>query len=335
MTGADAILKSLKENGIDYLFVNAGSDFAPLIESYAGSEDLSTLPETLIIPHECVAVGMAHGFYLATGRPQGVLVHVHVGLANAVMGIVNAHADNIPMVVISGRTPLTEHGRLGSRATAIQYGQEVFDQTALVRDVTKFNYELRYAEQASALVNRAVSIAKSEPCGPVYLSLPREPLAEEVPPNHPAEKLIQDAPSLPQPDQTMIKKAAKALAEASNPLIIVQRGDPAGGVAQFVGRMAARHALKIVESGGQRSVVASDHPMRIPGTVNAHLPEADAVLVVDASVPWIERSVRPNPDATVIHVGPDPLFSTMPMRSYKADMAIAGNTAATLIRTHS
>ena len=199
-----------------------------------------------------------------------------------------------------------------------------------MRDITKFNYELRYAEQASALVNRAISIAKSEPCGPVYLSLPREPLAEEVPENHPTQKLIQEAPSAPQPDAAMIKKAAVALAEASHPLIILQRGDPAGKVAQFVGRMAARHALKIVESGGQRSVVASDHPMRVPGKVDAHLPDADVVLVVDASVPWIERNTRPNADATVIHIGPDPLFATMPMRSYKADLVIAGNTGATL-----
>ena len=330
MTGADAILKSLKENGIDYLFVNAGSDFAPIIESYAAAEELSAFPEPLIIPHECVAVGMAHGFYLATGRPQGIMVHVHVGLANAVMGVINARADNVPMVVISGRTPLTEHGRLGARATAIQYGQEMFDQTALVRDVTKFNYELRYAEQASALVNRAVSIAKSEPAGPVYLSLPREPLAEEVPDGHSTQKLIQAAPGVPQPDEGMIKQAAALLAQASNPLMIVQRGDAAGQVGKFVGRMAARHAIKIVESGGQRSVVAGDHPMRIPGKVNPHLPEADVVLVVDASVPWIERHTRPNPDATVIHIGPDPLFSNMPMRSYKTDLAIVGNTAATV-----
>ncbi|MEM8856676.1 MAG: thiamine pyrophosphate-binding protein, partial [Chloroflexota bacterium] len=330
MTGADAILNSLKANGIDYLFVNAGSDFAPIIESYAGAEDLSKFPEPLIIPHECVAVGMAHGFYLATGRPQGVMVHVHVGLANAVMGVVNAHADNIPMIVISGRTPLTEHGRLGARQTAIQYGQEVFDQTALVRDITKFNYELRYAEQATTLVKRAVAIAKSEPSGPVYLSLPREPLAEQVPADHPTQKISQEAPTAPQPDQAVVKKAAKLLADASNPLMILQRGDPAGKVSQFVGRIAARHAIKIVESGGQRSVVTSDHPMRMPGKVNAHLPEADVVLVVDASVPWIEKQTRPNPEATVIHIGPDPLFATMPMRSYQADLVIAGNTGATL-----
>ena len=50
-----------------------------------------------------------------------------------------AQADNVPLVLISGRTPLTEHDRLGARATAIQYGQEIFDQTALVREITKYN----------------------------------------------------------------------------------------------------------------------------------------------------------------------------------------------------
>ena len=206
----------------------------------------------------------------------------------------------------------------------------MFDQTAFVRELTKFDYEMRYAEQASALVNRACSIAMSEPRGPVYLSLPREPLAEALPENHRAKKLIQHPVSMPKPDANLVKQAAKLLAEASHPLMIVQRGDPAGKVGEFAGRMAARHAIKIVESGGQRNVVASDHPMRIPGKVEPHFADADVILVVDASVPWIEKHGRPADDATVIHIGPDPLFQTLPMRSYQTDMAIGGETAATL-----
>ncbi len=72
-TGADALLQSLKQNGVDYLFVNAGSDFAPVIESYAKHAEFPELiPKTIIVPHESVAVAMAHGYYLATGKPQAL-----------------------------------------------------------------------------------------------------------------------------------------------------------------------------------------------------------------------------------------------------------------------
>ena len=80
---AEALLMRLKAHGIDYLFANGGTDFAPIIEAYVtGGAKGAAMPQPLIIPHETAAVAMAHGYYLATGRPQAVMVHVNVGLAN-------------------------------------------------------------------------------------------------------------------------------------------------------------------------------------------------------------------------------------------------------------
>jgi acetolactate synthase-1/2/3 large subunit len=107
---AEALLMRLKAHGIDYLFANGGTDFAPIIEAYVtGGAKGSAMPQPLIIPHETAAVAMAHGYYLATGRPQAVMVHVNVGLANCIMGLINAASENIPIVVLAGRTPITEH----------------------------------------------------------------------------------------------------------------------------------------------------------------------------------------------------------------------------------
>ena len=136
-TGAEAVLMALKANGIDWLFANAGTDFPPVIEALAALP-ADSMPTPVTVPHETAAVAMAHGFYLVSGQPQAVMVHVNVGLANAVMGVINAASDMVPMVVMSGRTPLTETGRAGRRLTPIQYGQEMFDQTAMVREWVKF-----------------------------------------------------------------------------------------------------------------------------------------------------------------------------------------------------
>ncbi|NQV56370.1 MAG: hypothetical protein HQ503_10970, partial [Rhodospirillales bacterium] len=150
-TAAEAFLMALKANGVDYLFANAGTDFAPVIEGLANQGSHSEyLPEALVIPHETAAAAMPHGYYLMTGRPQAMMVHVNVGLANSVMGVINAASENIPLLVMAGRTPVTEHERLGSRITPIQYGQEMRDQGGMIRESTKWDYELRYPEQAAA-----------------------------------------------------------------------------------------------------------------------------------------------------------------------------------------
>ena len=108
---AEAYLCLLKSRGVDWLFANAGTDFAPIIEALTrGNEGGRAMPEAVAITHENVAVGMAHGYYQITGRPQAVMFHVNVGTANALMGLINAARDNVPMLFTSGRTPITEGG---------------------------------------------------------------------------------------------------------------------------------------------------------------------------------------------------------------------------------
>ena len=125
---------------------------------------------------------MAHGYYLLTGKPAGVMVHVNVGLANSVMGVVNAASDNIPVVMCSGAARPSRNTAASAAATTPFTGaREMRDQAAMIREVVKWDYELRYPEQAALVVDRAVNISMSEPRGPVYLSLPREVLAESAP----------------------------------------------------------------------------------------------------------------------------------------------------------
>jgi acetolactate synthase I/II/III large subunit len=238
------------------------------------------------------------------------------------------------MIVMSGRTPLTEHGRTGARVTPIQYGQEMFDQTSIVRDVTKFNYELRYAEQGSSLVARAIAIAMSEPRGPVYLSLPREPLAEAFPADHPYPPAPQvfAGPAAPRPEA--IEDAVRRLAAAKHPVILCQRSDPLGRTANTLARFADTFAIPVVEPFTIRNVLASSHPMLLGNDVAQVLAEADVVLAVDCAVPWIEKLHRPRQDVTVIGLGPDPLYSRMPVRSQRVDLSLAGDPEATIDLLH-
>jgi acetolactate synthase-1/2/3 large subunit len=328
-TVAEALLTRLRARGVDYLFANGGTDFAPVIEGLvrAGATG-AELPEALAISHETAAVAMAHGYYLVTGRPQAVMVHVNVGLANAVMGLINAACDNIPMVMCSGRTPITEAGRPGSRNVPIHWGQEMRDQGTMVREFVKWDYELRSGSEVETLVDRALAIAMSEPRGPVYLSLPREVLGETqaISATDPAPVMAANAAGLPDP--AAIADAAELLAGAERPLIIAQRGDPLAANFEPLAGFAEDWALPVVEFWPIRNALASDHLLHVGYQVEPWLSEADVILVLDALVPWIPDQHAPPAGCKVIQAGPDPLFARTPVRGFPADISLAGGTAA-------
>ena len=320
-TGADALLRGLKASGIDFLFANAGTDFPPIIEAMA-SLPAEAAPVPITVPHETAGVAMAHGYFLVTGRAQAVMFHVNVGLANAVMGVINAASDNIPVVVMSGRTPITEVGRAGHRVTPIHYGQEMFDQTSLLRDVVKFNYELRYPEQSGELVGRAMALATSAPEGPVYLSLPREPLAEACP------EWTSDAPT-PRPtatpaapDPAAMETLANWLRGARTPTILCQRGDPGGLLGDALGAFAFRHGIRVVSPFMTRNLLASDHPNFAGYAPDAVFTDTDLLIVLDSPTPWIAASVTPSRGTKIAHIGPDPHFARLPMRGHQSDLAV-------------
>ena len=92
---------------------------------------------------------MAHGYAMVTGRPQAMMVHVGVGTANSLNGLINASRQNVPILFTAGRTPITE-GRAAARLARnnyIHWAQEHFDQGGMLREFVKWDYELRHAEQ--------------------------------------------------------------------------------------------------------------------------------------------------------------------------------------------
>ncbi len=197
---ADRLLAALKQHGIDYFLANAGTDFASIIEGFARAFESGTaVPRPIAVPHENAAVAMAHGYYMITGKPQAVMVHTNVGTANTLNALIDASRDNVPLILMAGRTPLTEHGITGARNAYIHWGQEMYDQAGMLREVVKWDYELRLPEQVEEVVARAYEIAMTEPRGPVYLSLPREVLAAAAAMSKPHRRALIRLPPMPTP----------------------------------------------------------------------------------------------------------------------------------------
>ena len=323
---AEAYLELLSARGIEYFFGNGGTDFAPIIEAYAKRQVQELpAPRPIPVPHEVTAVSMAHGYTMITGRPQVVMVHTVPGTANAIGGIVNAFRSNIPMLFSAGRTPITEGDARGSRDGSIHWAQESFDQAAMVREWVKWDYELRHGADLEGVVDRALAIAESPPAGPVYLTLPREVLAEEIQGLAYRDVSRQQKAGDAMPVPELINRAAGALARARNPVLVTRGGgkDPRA-VAPLV-ELAELLGMAVFEAGALYANFPKDHALYAGSDVGSALAGADAVVVLEADVPWTPKRHQPAEGAVVIGIGEDPLFSAYPVRGFQVDLNLAGN----------
>ena len=331
VTAGAAIFRRLNRLGVDRVFVNSGTDFPPIIEGLAeGEANGAALPLSVVVPHEHVAVSMAHGHFFATGSPAAVILHTNVGLANGAIGAINAATDHVPMILMSGRTPATETGRFGSRSVPIGWGQEMRDQAALVREACKWDYEVRFPEQVPALLDRAYAIATSTPKGPVYLSLPREVLCEPCPADAlDAPPAMAPASLAPHPDD--LARAANLLTHAARPLIIAQRGAGSPDGFAALAQLAQRWSIPVCQWWAVATAISAEHPMYVGQEPGPWLAEADVVLVIDSLAPWMPDVHHLRDDCRVIQLGPDPLYSRFPVRNFRSDVSLATETGPGLV----
>jgi acetolactate synthase-1/2/3 large subunit len=330
---AEAYLALLAERGVEYLFANAGTDFAPIVEAYAKAVHSGLpAPRPLLATHENLALSMAHGYAAAAGRVPAVMVHVSVGTANAVCGILNAARANVPILFSAGRTPLTEEGLAGARDTYIHWAQEMFDQAGMLREAVKWDYELRDGVQLETVIDRALTIATSPPEGPVYLSLPREVLAAPLPGFAYEQPARRVAASPPAPDEAALAAAARLVAAAQNPLIITADAGRDRAAVPALGEFAERFAIPVVEHRQRHLSLRADHPCHLGYNPGALLDDADAILVIDCDVPWIPSRRPPQPGCRIVQIGVDPLYSRYPIRGFAADVALTGAARLVLPR---
>ncbi|SEG48789.1 acetolactate synthase-1/2/3 large subunit [Marinobacterium lutimaris] len=329
-SAADTLLSQLEKAGVDYIFANGGTDFPPIVEAYCKAEaEGRKLPQPIVVPHENTAVAMAHGVYLATGKMQAVMVHVNVGTANTINAVLDASREQIPMLLMAGRSPYSEKGHLGTRTRYIHWAQEMFDQAGMIREAVKWDYELHLPDQVGDVVNRAIEVANSSPKGPVYLTLPRDILAA---PDSSAEGRSKMRPAVAQsmPAAQDIERIASWLREAERPLIVTGSTGRDSETFQALAEFANRYAVPVTSYHQRFNSISTDHPFNAGGDPMPWVREADFILVLDCDVPWIPQIAEPADDAKVVHVGEDPIFARYPMRSFQSDMSMASRSVDVL-----
>ena len=326
---AEDYLDALAANGIEHLFANPGTDFAPIIEAFArAARSNRPTPRPMVVPHENAAVAMAHGFTAVTGRPQAVMTHTNVGTANAINALIDASRDRIPMLLTSGRTPITESGPSGTRNVYIHWAQEMFDQAGMLREMVKWDYELRRPDQIPDVVARAMEIATASPAGPVYLSLPREVLGEPSVGERRSPPRARPGP--PPPASSDIETLADWITAARNPLIITGTLGRDPREAAALSDLADRYALPVIPFNTRYFALSGAHPMFMGSQPGPLLAQADLVVVWESDVPWYPNQHTLSPDARIVQIGEDPLYVRYPIRGFPSHLTIRAATLPTL-----
>ncbi len=338
---SDLFLEALRGLGVEYLFINPGTDTIPIQEGLAKlrAEGLEE-PRAVLCPHEGVAVSMAEGYAMVRGRPQLVLVHVDVGTLNAGSALHNVMRDRVPLVLCAGVTPSTLEGDVrGSREIHVHWMQDVQDQGLILRDYVKWSYLVRNAEHLAYTLMRAFQVAEAAPEGPSYLMLPREVLMERRRGLKAPQTSRYPPPSPPQADPRALSEAANAILEASEPVIVTSYIGRRGYAMPSLVELSELLSIPVLEPKRCRANFPTDHPNYQGRRIGEYLDRADLILLVDVDVPWLPRrggnplGAEPRDDARIIQIDIDPLKERIPLWGFRVDLSItaeAGGAISTL-----
>jgi acetolactate synthase-1/2/3 large subunit len=331
---AHYFLEGLVDLGVEYIFANLGTDHVSLIEEMARwDKEGRKHPEMILCPHEVVAVHMAGGYALATGRAQAVFVHVDAGTANACMAIQNLFRYRLPVLLFAGRAPYTLHGELtGSRDTYVHFVQDPFDIASIVRPYVKWEYSLPSGVVVKEALARASAFAQSDPPGPVYMMLPRETLAETwddaAMPAYPSARYggVQSGGIEP----ARVETIAGQLMAANNPIALTAYlGRKPQAVAVLDG-LARACGIRVAEFNSIDLNIPQDSPCFAGMDASALLETADLGLLLDSDVPYVPQYAKRTDAIKWIQIDIDPLKSDFPMWGFPTDMRIQGDCATVL-----
>lgn len=216
MDGAQALIKTLDNLGIEYIFGYSGGAALPIFDA------LETVPsniEFILARHEQGACHMADGYARATGKPAVVLVTSGPGAGNTVTGLMTAHSDSVPMILISGQQ------------VTWMLGKDAFQEAdifGITLPVVKHNYLVRDTNELPRIAKEAYYIATSGRPGPVLIDIPKD-ISQAPFTGNLDEEITMDLPGYT-PEKAMkvsndaVEEAARLITYAERPLILAGHG---------------------------------------------------------------------------------------------------------------
>ena len=269
MSGAEALLESLKREKVNVVFGLPGGASLPIYDAL-----LDSGIRHILCRHEQSAAHMADGFARASGMAGVCFATSGPGTTNLVTGIANAQMDSSPVVAITGQvaTPLI--------------GKDAFQETdtmGITTPITKYNFQPRNANEIPIVVKKAFYIATTGRPGPVVIDIPKDVQNQKAEISFPKKVDIRGYKPNGEPEMEGVKNGAKLLADADRPMILAGGGIKASQAHQSLQRLAEFLNAPVATTFMGKGCIPEDHPLSL-GIVGMHgTPEANT-LILEADV---------------------------------------------------
>ncbi len=322
--GAEAFVEVLNAYRVEYIFMNPGIDTVPIQVTLAKfKSEGKSAPKLVLCLDESVAMAAAHGNYMVSGRPQVVLVHRELGTLQVGGALHNAYLGRVPVILCAGLAP--SNGRL-------TWQNKPYDQGSMVRNCVKWEHEVSADENLAEVAQKALQIATTEPCGPVYLA----PSLEVY--KNPA-KIVSPVISekIQSVDSTILNKVADILISAQNPLVLVGHAGRHHESVDLLVTLAETIASRVI-TGPVRMNFPTSHPLcagidPIGGGSRAgghYISEADVLLIVDYDLPYAAAGFTPSTAAKIIYIDSDPVKKIAPLWGRAPEVYIEADSRSVL-----
>ena len=257
MNGAQALILSLLQEGVEHIFGYAGATICPAVDALKEHPEIGyTLVRT-----EQNAGHMASGYARVSGKVGVCMVTSGPGATNLITGIATAYMDSIPMVAITGQVPSHLLGR--------DIFQEV-DITGAVAPFSKHSYLVKNANDIPRVVKEAFHIASTGRPGPVLIDIPIDIQNQELKKfSYPPEVNIRGYKPSVKGNDLQIKRVVEVIGRSKQPLICAGGGVWLSGAQKELVELAERCSIPVVKTMMGISVMPTDHPLNL-GMIGAH-----------------------------------------------------------------
>ena len=330
LDGGDAILEAIRNLKVDYILSSPGTEWSSIWEAMANQiHQGKPGPKFMDCWHETLAVDIAAGYTLATGKMQAVLLHAGSGLLQGLMGVHGALIAGLPMLVISGESttygeqPGFDPGRQWTDNLSIVGGPQ-----RLIEPLTKYACQTASPHTIYENIVRAGEMAQRVPAGPTYLSIPHEIMVSpwELPDK------VRDIPAAPKlicaPED--IERVAGLIKGAKNPVILTEGAGREPEAFAGLVALAESAALPVVElNGALFANFPKEHALHQGHDFSRFWDDTDLAIIIRCRTPWYPPSKRP-PNAVIIDIDEVPHKPYMAYQNHHADIYLEGDVPTTL-----
>ena len=326
MDGAQALITTLDDLGIEYIFGYSGGAAIPIFDAL---ETVKTKMKFILVRHEQGAVHMADGYARATGRPAAVLVTSGPGAGNTVTGLMTAMMDSVPMIVITGQT------------VTWMLGKDAFQEAdifGITIPVVKHNYLVRDSNALPRIAREAYHIATTGRPGPVLIDIPKDissgAFTGDM--NPPFQLPGYQVESLYNIDAAAVREAAKLIMNAKRPVILAGQGAMIARGDQELRYLAETLGAPVTTTLLGKGVFPENHPLSLGmlgmhGTAYANKAMVECDLLINVGSRFDDRIIG-NPEkfcttAKIIHIDIDPAEAG---KMVVPDIMIVGDAKAVL-----